>query len=209
MTNIPDALLDLVHAAADRAGLDLTRDVVAADAARGSWYADLALKAFDLGARSRPDLPAVTLPWAGDGFQVDCDEHGEIIVHFDLGAGDFSADEVTEAAAALLAAAHQSRDITGKRPAPAALSTLELRWDLQIKRGDEWVIRDRRARHRGVDPHHLAHLIADQHLVDRPAELVDVPWRVLVWYEHEADLTPENAIGKAASADALTATAGV
>lgn len=358
-TTLPDGVLDLVHVAVDRAGLGITREQVATDAARGTWYTDLAQDAYALGLsrdaatvqklcqvaiddwqrectrlkaqlasvtgernaardgnerrdaqlaefRNRltgptADLPTVTLPWTDHGLRIEVDGEGDIHLAEDPFAGTlaFNADEATETAAAFLAAARASRDITSGRavialraPALAAVpsatdvpeppdgtvlrhtkpnpcagepgcpdqivtvawrddyhanaegrwcssstawaeqmhswaeiygdgtgvtvlyppglrlaptaTTLKRgpwRWELQVAgRVGSWEVRDHRELAAGADPEHLARLIADQHLVDRPADLAGTPWRVFIWPAYATILTPETAVARVTSA---------
>lgn len=87
---------------------------------------------------------------------------------------------------------------------PGEPDKLMLRWDLQVQRGDDWIIRDRRQLTVAHDPQGLACLIADQHLTDRPAELVGTPWRVYVWDADDVELTAETALARVTSGTYMT-----
>lgn len=68
------------------------------------------------------ELPEVTLPWTGPGIRIwvenEDDAAGDIAIVLVDGIGPLwlCADDATEAAAALIAAAAASREITGERP---------------------------------------------------------------------------------------------
>ena len=166
-----------------------------------------------------PELPAITLPWSGVDCDIEVAEDGDILLTGGAGTAVLDADEATEVAAALLAAVAVSRDITGERPtitlhapaltAQAAAEPSSLRWELQVAgRFGSWTVRRGGVRS-ATSAEALARLAADAHLEDRPAELRDIRWRVLVGPVDTVILTPETAAAIVDSSPAYTGPAGL
>lgn len=212
MTAIPDDLRRLIGIETDRAGLGLTDAQLAHDIVADSWYTVLAREAYTLGRdHGSHELPTVTLPWTDGVCRAEVDEEDGTVVfdlHGEIDNGTaLTADEATEAAAALLEGARISRAITGERPtitlhAPALSAEPRRTWCWEVHITDRfgnWTLH-RRCDLAGGNPDGLARLVADQHLETRPAELANTPWRVLVWPARTTACLPETAVARVTSA---------
>lgn len=279
-TDIPDGVLDLVHAATDRAGLGVTREQVAIDAARGTWYTDLARQAYALGLSRDAATVEQLCQVAIDDWQRECErlkaqrdaardvttrrdahidelrqhlathtaERNALAIevaalriqrdeatakleriaestghpcdrHCDEGGCDFEAYAAIDRIKVILGLEEEDDDQLLEehdRPvetlhAPAlAAEPGPWRWELRTRTNYypcEWEIRSSSDLAAGNDPQHLARLIADQHLEDRPAELRDTPWQVLVWRADETNPTPSTAVARVTSSGMVLARA--